>query len=94
MGFANVVCALDMASAGFTEIVIPGDNQELLEVLRLRYQPNTVLAWGEAYESPLWEGRSNGHAYVCRDFTCQLPAATQADLVAQLEPTAGSDPTV
>ncbi|MEM7286518.1 MAG: thioredoxin domain-containing protein [Actinomycetota bacterium] len=87
MGFANVVCALDMARRGFTEVVIPGDNQELLDVLRLRYQPNTVLAWGEPYDSPLWAGRDNGHAYVCHDFTCALPATTQADLAAQLEST-------
>ena len=95
IGFANVVSALDMASSGFTEIVIPGDNLELLEVLRLRYRPNTVIAWGEPYDSPLWAGRANGHAYVCRDFTCRLPATTQAELVAQLEapgPIEGSDP--
>ena len=84
MGFANVIGALDMAATGFTEIVIPGDNQELLEVLRLRFQPNTVVAWGEPYDSPLWTSRANGHAYVCRDFTCNVPASTQAELVAQL----------
>ena len=85
MGFAHVVTALDQVLSGFTEIVIPGDNQELLDVLRLRYQPDVVIAWGEPYDSPLWDARDNGHAYVCRNFTCNLPATTPAALVTQLE---------
>ena len=35
-----------------------------------------VLAWGERYDSPLWEGRDDGRAYVCQGYACQLPAAT------------------
>ena len=85
MGFANVLAGLDMAQRGFTEIVIPGDTAELVEVVRLRYQPTSVIAWGEAYDSPLWQDRANGHAYVCRNHTCELPATTPAALVRQLE---------
>ena len=43
-----------------------------------------VLAWGEPYSSPLWEGRSPGHAYVCRDFACRAPVDTVADLLAEV----------
>ena len=49
-----------------------------------RYLPNAVLAWGERYDSPLWEGRVDGQAYVCRSYACQLPADTVAALEAQL----------
>ena len=49
-----------------------------------RYLPEVVLAWGEPYASPLWEGRSDGHAYVCHDFTCQAPVTDVDALVAQL----------
>ena len=48
------------------------------------YRPNAVLAWGEPYESPLWEGRRDGHAYVCRHYTCQAPVSTVEELLAQL----------
>ena len=41
--------------------------------------PNAVLAWGERYDSPLWEGRDDGRAYVCQGYACQLPAADVDD---------------
>ncbi len=87
MGFAHVLTGLDLMQHGFTEIVIPGEPEELVEVLRLRYRPNTVVAWGEPYDSPLWLDRDNGHAYVCHNYTCGLPASTPAALVRQLEAT-------
>jgi uncharacterized protein YyaL (SSP411 family) len=83
--FAHLIAAADMLATGFTEIVIPGDTEDLLDVVRLRYQPNAVLAWGETYDSPLWEGRERGKAYVCRDFTCGLPAGDAATLAAHLD---------
>ncbi len=43
-----------------------------------------MLAWGERYDSPLWEGRPDGAAYVCRDYACGLPAADPGALAAQL----------
>jgi uncharacterized protein YyaL (SSP411 family) len=44
-----------------------------------------VLAWGERYDSPLWEGRTDGQAYVCRHFACRLPATDVATLTTQLD---------
>ena len=43
-----------------------------------------VLAWGDRYDSPLWDGREDGRAYVCRNYACQLPASTVEELGAQL----------
>ena len=54
-----------------------------------RYLPDTVLAWGEPYPSPLWEGRdgpsTSGRAYVCESYTCKLPVTEPAELAALLD---------
>ena len=57
---------------------------DLVAVVQSRYLPNAVVAWGEPWPSPLWEGRSDGRAYVCRDFACRAPVDNDADLLAQL----------
>jgi uncharacterized protein YyaL (SSP411 family) len=49
-----------------------------------RWLPQAVLAWGEPYPSPLFEGRQDGLAYVCRDYACQAPTGEVDELVAQL----------
>ncbi len=64
-----------------------GDRPDLVDEVQRRYLPSTVLAWGERYDSPLWEGREDAKAYVCRNYTCQLPADTVEALVAQLDGT-------
>ena len=65
-----------------------GDAPELVGVVQRAFLPNVVLAWGEPYSSPLWEGRRDGHAYVCRDFACRAPVTDPAGLEEQL----ASDP--
>ena len=85
--FSHLLAALDMHVTGLSEVVIVGDRPDLVDQVRGRYLPNAVLAWGEPYDSPLWEGRDDGKAYVCRNFTCQLPATTVDELQAQLAPT-------
>ena len=50
----------------------------------VRYLPNAVLAWGEPYDSPLWYGRRDGLAYVCRDYHCEAPVDTVEALGALL----------
>jgi uncharacterized protein YyaL (SSP411 family) len=72
--FGNVLSAVDLATAGVTEIVVAGDRPDLVAAVQRRYLPNAVLAWGEAYDSPLWEGRDQPAAYVCRNYVCALPA--------------------
>ncbi|MGH9180089.1 MAG: thioredoxin domain-containing protein [Acidimicrobiales bacterium] len=82
--FTHLLAAADMAVQGLTEVVVVGPRPDLVQAVQGRFLPNAVLAWGEAYDSPLWEGRSEGNAYVCRDFACRLPASTVEDLLAQL----------
>ena len=72
------------SATGLTEVVIGGDRPDLVDAVREVYRPNTVLAWGEPYNSPLWESRTEGLAYVCRDYTCEAPASTAEDLLARL----------
>ena len=86
--FAQTVLAADLLRRGSTEVVVTGDRPDLLEVVRGRWLPDTVLAWGEPTGSPLWAGRDGDRAYVCRDHTCRLPAADPATLATQLEPSA------
>jgi uncharacterized protein YyaL (SSP411 family) len=83
--FGHVLAAVDLVARGTTEIVVAGDRTDLLAVTRGGFRPSAVLAWGERYASPLWEGRDDGRAYVCRSYACQLPATTPAELAAQLQ---------
>jgi uncharacterized protein YyaL (SSP411 family) len=84
--FGQLLAALDLELAGSTEIAVVGDRRDLLDVVRAAWRPHAVVAWGEPYDSPLWHDRLPGHAYVCRDYACQLPAATPDELRAQLAP--------
>ncbi len=83
--FGQALLAIGLRATGTTEVVIPGTQPLLLAEVRRRWLPDGVLAWGEPADGPLWEGRSAGVAYVCRQHTCALPAATAADLAAQLQ---------
>jgi uncharacterized protein len=89
VAFTGLVAAADLARRGLTEIVVTGSRPDLLEVVRQRYLPAAVLAWGEPYDSPLWEGRAGpeaaGLAFVCHDYTCRAPASSPAALVSQVE---------
>ena len=69
---------------GISEIVIPGNNAALLQVAREQWRPHAVIAWGDSFASPLWEDRSDGYAYVCKNYTCLLPASTPDELRARL----------
>jgi uncharacterized protein YyaL (SSP411 family) len=46
--------------------------------------PRAVLAWGERYDSPLWELRDDGFAYVCEGYACRQPAAELETFIEQL----------
>lgn len=85
--FGNAVSAMMLMHEGTTEIVIPGDATQFLSVLREQWRPNTVVAWGDPLDSPLWAGRTNGSAYVCRDYVCQLPAANPSEFRQRLATT-------
>ncbi len=82
---ANSVAASELSGGGVTEVVIPGDRPDLLATARARFEPTMVLAWGEPTSSPLWAGRDEGYAYVCRRFVCRSPATTPDDLARRLD---------
>ena len=82
--FTHLLAGVAMQVRGLSEVVVAGERPDLVRTVHSRYLPDAVLAWGERYESPLWEGREDGYAYVCRQFACKLPAATVDELVAQL----------
>ena len=82
---ASALCGLELLDHGVTEVVVAGDRPDLLEAVRRRYDPTVVVAWGEPGASPLWEGRSDSLAYVCRDYVCAAPAGAVEELVDRLE---------
>ncbi len=84
--FGHVLAAVDLVARGTTEIVVTGERPDLVAAVHQRFLPGVVLAWGERYDSPLWEGRDDGRAYVCRSYACQLPATDVATLETQLTP--------
>jgi hypothetical protein len=81
---SHLLVAVDLHRRGTTEIVVAGDRPDLVRIAHRIWRPDAVLAWGERYDSPLWDGRTDGAAYVCRDHVCQLPVTTPDDLVAAL----------
>jgi uncharacterized protein len=92
LAVANAVSGFGLAGGGMLEVVITGGRRDLLDSFRVRYEPDSVLAWGEPTTSPLWEGRSTdragadeGAAYVCHRNVCLMPARSPEDLVSQLE---------
>jgi len=82
--FGHLLVAVDLAANGVDEVVVAGDRPDLVRVAQRTFLPRGVLAWGEQYPSPLWEGRADGAAYVCRDYACGLPADDADVLSAQL----------
>ncbi|HZT65763.1 MAG TPA: thioredoxin domain-containing protein [Acidimicrobiales bacterium] len=83
--FTHALAAVDLLAHGVTEVVVAGDRPDLVGEVHRRYLPNAVLAWGERGAGPLWEGRQDGAAYVCRHYACLTPAGTVDELAAQLQ---------
>ncbi|QYG93129.1 thioredoxin domain-containing protein [Iamia sp. SCSIO 61187] len=84
LAFAHLAAGVDLHARGSTEVVIPGSSLDLVGTVQQRWLPDAVLAWGEPYPSPLWEGRTEGHAYVCQGYSCRLPTTDPAVLTDQL----------
>jgi len=85
LAVAHAIAVCGLAGGGITEVVVAGDRGDLLETVRRRYEPTAVVASGERTGSPLWEGRHDGLAYVCRHYACREPAGSPAALAAQLD---------
>jgi hypothetical protein len=82
--FGHTVLTADLLARGATEVVVTGDRPDLLTEVRRRWLPDAVVAWGEPTDSPLWTDRAPGYAYVCRGYSCQVPAADAGVLADQL----------
>jgi uncharacterized protein YyaL (SSP411 family) len=82
--FAHLLAAVDLATASITEVAVTGDRPDLVAAVQSRYLPNAVLAWGEPFESPLFEGRQEGLAYVCENYACRQPVSDVDGLLAEL----------
>jgi uncharacterized protein YyaL (SSP411 family) len=100
-GVPMILAALSTYHAGVPQIVIVGepgdaDTRALAEVVRQHYIPTAVVVpVSEVQREPLsrllpWtsslrqrEGRAT--AFVCRDFSCQVPTTSVDELDAQLE---------
>lgn len=67
------------------EVVVAGERPDLLEVVRKKWLPDAVIAWGEPTGSPLWSARENGQAYVCHNFSCRAPTSDPEILAVQLD---------
>jgi len=103
-GFGNLLAAADFHLATPQEVVVVGragepGTEALLDVLRSRYLPNTVLApldpdaaAGSADQLPLLGERTlvDGRpaAYVCERYACRRPVTEAAELAAVLDGTA------
>jgi uncharacterized protein YyaL (SSP411 family) len=81
---SNALLVVELRQRGLLELAVVGDVPELVRTAQTLWRPDVVLAWGEPYESPLWEGREDGHAYLCRDHVCGRPVTTVAELYEQL----------
>ena len=83
--FAHLLAAIDLQVGPVAEIVVVGDRPDLVTEAHRRYLPRAVHAWGEPYDSPLWEHRDAGVAYVCEGFACKQPTRTVPALADQLD---------
>ncbi|MFI5311474.1 MAG: thioredoxin domain-containing protein [Gemmatimonadales bacterium] len=94
--FGHLLGAADMAVHGAVEVAIAGspradDFTALTDAVSARYLPSLVMAGGSGEGVSgiaLMEGRvpidARATAYVCRNYTCQLPATDVPTLSAQL----------
>ncbi|MBS1265041.1 MAG: hypothetical protein MAG471_00869 [Acidimicrobiaceae bacterium] len=82
--FGHLLGAVDLFHSGITEVVVTGDRPDLVEVVQRAYLPNTVLAWGERGDGPLWEGRDGDRAWVCHNHSCLAPVESPEALLAAL----------
>jgi uncharacterized protein YyaL (SSP411 family) len=90
--FAHMLRAIDFDLSPTREVALVGDDlSELAAIVRERSRPHAVLAGGpEGSENPSLladrtEVDGRPAAYVCENFTCQLPVTEPAELRQQLE---------
>jgi uncharacterized protein YyaL (SSP411 family) len=92
IGMTSAVSALDYVLSDKIELVLVGkiNREAFIGEVYDRYMPNRVIVVSDNGEEkiPLLEGRQFGGttvAYVCKNSTCDLPAASPKELKKQLE---------
>lgn len=81
---SHALAASELRRTGTVEVVITGERPDLVAAVQRLWMPPVVVAWGEPTGGPLWEGRPEGFAYVCRQYACEAPASTVDELHAAL----------
>lgn len=77
---SNALIAIETRRRGLTELAIVGDAPRMVRLAQRVWRPDIVLTWGEPFDSPLWRGRTEGFAHLCRDHVCERPVATPEEL--------------
>ena len=54
---SNALLAIESRQRGIVELAIVGDAPDLVRTAQILWRPDLVLAWGEPFDSPLWDGR-------------------------------------
>ena len=87
---AFAAVAADYLEGTRRQVVVASADPHLVRPVWSRYLPGTVLAWGEPYASPLWQGRDDagaaGFVFVCEGYTCRLPVRDASQVEALLGP--------
>jgi uncharacterized protein YyaL (SSP411 family) len=96
--FSQLLCAVDFLAAGPREIVISGADdhrevQAMLKAVRTRFLPQKVVARArpgcDSALMPLLDQREvsagEARAFVCRNYACEAPQTTAAELARALE---------
>ena len=87
--FPGLALTASYISSPRRQVVINSRATALVRPVWQRFAPDTVVAWGEPYSSPLWEGRigpeSRDKAFVCEGYACKLPVTDAAALGALLD---------
>ena len=82
--------AVALQLGGITEVAVAGERPDLVAVVPETWRPEVVLAWGERYDSPLWEVRARRpRVRVPRQYACQAPQDSADGVRAQLALAAG-----
>ncbi|MEY2958640.1 MAG: hypothetical protein RLZZ01_1208, partial [Actinomycetota bacterium] len=83
-GVSNGLLAIELRHRGLVELAVVGDAPRLVRVAQQVWRPDLVLTWGEPFDSPLWQGRTDGMAYLCRNSVCERPVDTPEALFEQI----------
>jgi uncharacterized protein len=93
LAVAGLAAAMELLVGPMREVAVAGDpsgadTHELVAVVRRRFDPLRVLAWGQAGDVPLLDDRpmvdGKATAYVCRGFVCKAPVSDASALEREL----------